>query len=1056
MPNGGKGAIAKIYVETEVIDNFKQQAAKIKSGLGNGLKDLKDLDLKFGFDEKSMAEATSKELDAMMNTMTSKKLNKLDFSGIVPNMVSFLNDDSIADTVKLQIVQGLRLGLESFSSTASSIDIKTLMRGDGNTVFSNILGYTSIQDILKSFDFTKQKSNLLNKQFNTTMGLSVGKDKEGFAKDVAQLLSLKATYDNPKYQGVSQYLISGTYRKGDKDVSMFKLQTLSELLDPYVMQKRGEEGTLTPKVVEDIAGYLERMKYLGEVIQLNAGEGAPTNALLDQYNSIVGDKNYSKFIEYIGNDPKLSAIFNTTRERVAEASRYKDVQYAQIDWRSFATDINDALARLIMGAGNNGAMGRLLPIIQGWESDQKQFTADELLSETIRSIGVESEDNGLRQDNDYAERAEKAAGRAEKAAGRAEDASKKAVKAAEDIKKITEDKSKDKKTNDKSSSSKPSNGQETNETAEQMADSAEAGSENTEQLTDALEQKKKQIEEDIINVKNKVKELKDANQRYRDAIDSNFDEIQTPEEALTQFQAKGKQLQEIDQKYKEINKKKSTVNGQIAFKDGQDAIEYEKILGQYYQALIEYRKAGQAAMDKGVSPVDVMQNSIDENYLDFNYQDGQYTMEDYIAKLKEIIQKNDQNIASLKEYVTHEQQQLEELQHIQEERPQNQNVPVSHEGDQSQPRSDTNAAQEETEQTQKTRKDLEDERKKLQEEVQKATRSVEEAQNTLSTTNASINQLEGNIKKRNKTLSRENTSKTNLETDAQKITEELQNLRNSLQVIREKKEQAKKELEKFEKESDILSSSKEYMQKVENEGSLNWVNKHINELQTEYKAINEKIEELNNLIETPPEMPTGKSKAFEYFKEMAIANQEAQRDYERWFNDDWSDIKTPENLNEEELAIWNKQLEDRKKNAFVNSAQAYLNYQRAWANAMEEGVAPSKINRYLGDQYDPNRVLPEVVNKGTDYSSYYDDSGDLLIYISKEIDSRNEYLIQLKEEIQKQQEEAQRLKESLGDNWDNEKWDNRVKQAEAKKKAIKDLEHQEAEVERKINSKESD
>ena len=79
------------------------------------------------------------------------------------------------------------------------------------------------------------------------------------------------------------------------------------------------------------------------------------------------------------------------------------------------------------------------------------------------------------------------------------------------------------------------------------------------------------------------------------------------------------------------------------------------------------------------------------------------------------------------------------------------------------------------------------------------------------------------------------------------------------------------ELEKFEEESDILSSSKEYMQKVENEGALNWVNKHINELQAEYKAINEKIEELNNLIETPPEMPTGKSKAFEYFKEMAIA-----------------------------------------------------------------------------------------------------------------------------------------------------------------------------------------
>lgn len=531
MPNGGKGAIAKIYVETEVIDNFKQQAAKIKSGLGNGLKDLKDLDLKFGFDEKSMAEATSKELDAMMNTMTSKKLNKLDFSGIVPNMVSFLNDDSIADTVKLQIVQGLRLGLESFSSTASSIDIKTLMRGDGNTVFSNILGYTSIQDILKSFDFTKQKSNLLNKQFNTTMGLSVGKDKEGFAKDVAQLLSLKATYDNPKYQGVSQYLISGTYRKGDKDVSMFKLQTLSELLDPYVMQKRGEEGTLTPKVVEDIAGYLERMKYLGEVIQLNAGEGAPTNALLDQYNSIVGDKNYSKFIEYIGNDPKLSAIFNTTRERVAEASRYKDVQYAQIDWRSFATDINDALARLIMGAGNNGAMGRLLPIIQGWESDQKQFTADELLSETIRSISVESEDNGLRQDNDYAERAEKAAGRAEKAANKAEAARDKAQEIVNNISDKLEEIG-DANPNDQNSAS-ASQGQDESgspddkPSTEGAATRAEGVAEEGEAIVEGL-----QHEEEALN--EAAKEIHEERERVEQARENFDEEVNNSKQGKTQ------------------------------------------------------------------------------------------------------------------------------------------------------------------------------------------------------------------------------------------------------------------------------------------------------------------------------------------------------------------------------------------------------------------------------------------------------------------------------------------------------------------------------------------
>ena len=923
MPNGGKGAIAKIYVETEVIDNFKQQAAKIKSGLGNGLKDLKDLDLKFGFDEKSMAEAASKELDAMMKTMTSKKLEKLDFSGIVPNMISFLNDDSIADTVKLQIVQGLRLGLESFSSTASSIDIKTLMQGDANTVFSNILGYTSVQDILKSFDFTKQKSNLLNKQFNTTMGLSVGKDKEGFAKDVAQLLSLKATYDNPKYKGISQYLISGTYRKGDKDVSMFELQTLSELLDPYVMQKRGEEGTLTPKVIEDIAGYLERMKYLGEVIQLNAGKGAPTNAILDRYNSIVEDKNYSKFIEYIGNDPKLSAIFNKTREKVAEASRYKDAQYAQIDWRSFATNINDALARLITGAGNNGAMGRLLPIIQGWEGDQKQFTADELLSETIKSISVESEDNGLRAEHDYAEQAEKAAGRAEQAANKAEAARDKAQEIAN-------------------------------------------------------------------NISDKLEEIGDANSNDQNSAPASQgqDESGSPDD-------------------------KPSTEGAVTRAEG--AVEGG-------DAIVEGLQHEEEALNEAAEEIHEEHERVEQARENFNKE----------------INNSKQGKTQPSTSATTSQPDT---------------VPQEEGG---QAESEVDVAKEKIGEVQKTHKDLEDERRKLQETIQKTTEDVEKAQQNLSTIDTSIEQLEGHIKNRNKSLLREDTNKTNLETDAQKINEELESLINSLQKIQEKREQAEKELKEFEMESDALSTNKEYLQKVENEGALNWTEKHINELEEEYKTINKKIEELDNIIENPPEMPTGKSNAFEYFKEMAIANQEAQRDYERWLNNDWSDIKTPENLNEEEFAIWNKQLEDRKKNAFVNSAKAYLNYQRAWANAMEEGVAPSKINRFLGEQYDPNKILPEAINKGTDYSSYYDDSGDLLIYISKEIDSRNEYLIQLKEEIQKQQEEAQRLKESLGDNWDNEKWDNRVKQAEAKKKEIQNLKQQEYETENNIYSKKAE
>ena len=76
MPSGGTGATAKVYIQAEVIDNFKEQAAKIKSGLGKGLKDLKDLDLNFAFNEKDTAKAVGMELDKVTNFNNGQYSNK--------------------------------------------------------------------------------------------------------------------------------------------------------------------------------------------------------------------------------------------------------------------------------------------------------------------------------------------------------------------------------------------------------------------------------------------------------------------------------------------------------------------------------------------------------------------------------------------------------------------------------------------------------------------------------------------------------------------------------------------------------------------------------------------------------------------------------------------------------------------------------------------------------------------------------------------------------------------------------------------------------------------
>lgn len=188
--------------------------------------------------------------------------------------------------------------------------------------------------------------------------------------------------------------------------------------------------------------------------------------------------------------------------------------------------------------------------------------------------------------------------------------------------------------------------------------------------TDAEKHKQFQEQQESLNKTRKyVKELRESNQQYQNSIDNTFDEVDTPEKALEQFKVKAKQLEDIDREFVELRKKAHVVQGQFIFDDFQDKNQYDKLLGQYYQSLIEYRKAGQVAVDKGVEPTDIRNSSVYESGLLFNYEDGQYSMEDYIEKLKEIIAKNDKSIQFFAEQIRIQEQELQALVDSQGESP---------------------------------------------------------------------------------------------------------------------------------------------------------------------------------------------------------------------------------------------------------------------------------------------------------------------------------------------------------------------------------------------------
>ena len=803
MPNGGKGAVAKVYIEAEVIDNFKQQAAKIKTGLGNGLKDLKDLDLNFGFDTEAMAKAAGKELNTIMDLATNKKLNKLDFSGIMPGMISFLNNNEIADELKLQIVQGLRQGLEEFNQTATSIDINNLVRrGDGADVWSNLLFSNATKDIVNLLGLKKGDSNIFLKQFGSLTSSSISGDKGSFIQDLSQLLSLKATAEKEEYQDVLKYLVSGKYVDGrGNEQQMFEMSTINDAIRINDFYEKSAQGKLTNKDIKDFAGYVGRLQYLTTV--------SDDKGLQEIYDSIINNKHYDElFNNQDSRDEGLSKeqlnLFHSVMDKVLEASKYKDDQYRAIDKQAFNTDILQAINALFSAAGDDGTIARLAPLIQGWERDRPQLSADQLLADTIKSLGLKSEDKGLRQQegSDDAKRAEAAADRAEQAADRAEEASDKAVQAAEDIQKATEDKPQtgDKKKN----SSKPSTTKQSNEPAEQIADDAEADAENAEHVADALDDKKARLESTIAELENKNKELQELNDKYQKAISDTFGDIKTPEEALALFKEKASQLQQADKDFADIIPQRNFTNPsnseEIAILE-----EYEKRLAALQQALVEYKKASETAMDKGVNPADIRANQVDEERLQLNFADN--TIDGYIKGLQKAIEDNKKKISEYENLLKTYRGQLEEFSR--------QGSPSDTKpsgGGQTQSRPAVDTAREEAGEVRKSREELQAEREKLEAEIQNSAQLMNGAEGQIADIDTKIAQVQENHQHNETNISQLTEKKEQIESQIQQTKDELKTIKEKLQDAVDAKQAAEEEIRALEEkllnadDSDILFS----------------------------------------------------------------------------------------------------------------------------------------------------------------------------------------------------------------------------------------------------------
>lgn len=863
MPSGGKGATAKIYIETEVIDNFKEQAAKIKSGLGKGIKEIKDLDLNFGFNEKSMAEAASKELEGVMNIMTSEKLNKLDFSGIIPNMVEMLkvNDGSIKDEIKLQVIQGLREGFENFGSVASSSDIDYLSRNK-QLLFPTLLGSTAIKDIVQSLGMSEEDRKNFKEQFKNTMSLGIGSNgnevaKKGFAKDIAQLLSLKATRE-AGYDDVLKYLVSGTYRSNNgKDKSMFEIDAISKAMDPFELKKKAEKGKLTENDIKDFAGYLERLKYLGDMVA-TTGVKDSDNILRDKYKSIIEDRSYDSILHTFkkSDNANLLKLFNDTRDRVAKASQEKDRQYENIDWRSFSADWGETLNKLITIAGDEDTLGKILPTLKGWDGKSKQFTADELLTETIQYMQREA---GIRDDNEATTRAEEAAARSEAAAEKAEAARDKTQEIAngiEDKVKQAMEKGEAKTPESKTAPKKDNTASSPTPSTKKAENAAQVAEEKQEELKTASES----IETSLEKLKTEREKLESEKTKLQDEITKDNESLKLPENKKT-YEFPKKTLSDLKDKTKKIDEKiiDNAIN-QLTI--GKDPVEYakgqvwdanRKRVTKYVEALVNnpilgiaddkneaqnilklfnagnyaansktllfslFSKAskenkGQFNLDKlieewGMSKdsrekLAKMLNGLNANYSDMiNFSDtnglGNIALKEFDLfpedKIKKQIQEREKRIEELDNLLKDNQRKEQELRDKQQGQKPIETKTTS-ESKQQGSSLEVSSAQEVSD-LQKARGDLEKERTALEQEIQRSTETMNEAEHNITAIDKNIEQTKQTAERNSKKADELIEKKEQIESQIQQTENELKTIKERLQDAVDAKESAEKEIE---------------------------------------------------------------------------------------------------------------------------------------------------------------------------------------------------------------------------------------------------------------------
>ena len=753
-----------------LVANFEQNNIKaMGKQLSDGIKtSLKDIKLDTVFDDADILGGVKKEIESIDGLLKNRTLNRLDFSSMIPPLAQALEDNSLSEQIRLQIIQGFREGLES-----------------GRTFLQGMPSGMTGDEIKAQF----RQSAIMSDAVDSMPGLnkSIFKKmwKEITPQDIRQAMATMDTYDNE--EDLRKYM----------DYLTDAETAIQTILDNIGYETKGSSqktamayGRLQYLAGEDSSGKIRKI-----LEKLNNSVVGPSKHTYKDENGEIrnrGDRNYvGKQIKDVIqemqiDDEGLSGLI----EDVQLISSIRDDYFSRIS-ESDAT-IENLLAKTLQRGYKNGSLQKMEPLYTGNYKTPAHIT----LSDLIEASNRETNTGG-------GEGAENAAKRAENAAERAENASEEAHAVAEDMKGTVEEGTAEASGTSKKSKKKPST-QTSAEPAEQIADDAEADAENAEHVADALDDKKARLENTIAELENKKRELQELNDKYQKAISDTFGDVKTPEEALALFKEKATQLQQADKDFADIIPQRNFTDPsnseEIAILE-----EYEKRLAALQQALVEYQKAGETAMDKGVNLADIRANQVDEERLQLNFADS--TIDGYIKGLQKAIEDNKKKISEYENLLKTYRGQLEEF-----SRQGSPSDTKPNGGRQAQSRPAADTAREETGEVRKSREELQAERKKLEAEIQNSTQLMSGVEGQIANIDTKIVQVQESHQHNETKISQLTEKKEQIESQIQQTKDELKTIKERLQDAVDAKQAAEEEIRALEEKlsnadgSDIISA----------------------------------------------------------------------------------------------------------------------------------------------------------------------------------------------------------------------------------------------------------